>query len=95
MQGYNNCDHIHSFSEEQGSGMLYLGDYNSARSKKIHREKGIKTVITAGLGMKLAISEPLRHRMYPLYDSPTENIDRYTLPYVDSSSKLISTSRKD
>lgn len=56
--------------------MLYLGDYNSARSKKIHREKGIRTVITAGLGMKLAISEPLKHRMYPLYDSPSENIDK-------------------
>lgn len=71
MEGYNNCDHIYSFGSDNTSGCLWLGDYNSAKSKKVHRERSIKTVITAGLGMNLAISEPIKHRMYPLYDSPS------------------------
>lgn len=71
MQGYNNCDHIYSFNDDQSVGCLWLGDYNSAKNKKIHREKSIQTVITAGLGMNLSISQPTKHRLYPLYDSPS------------------------
>lgn len=71
MEGYNNCDHIYSFGEEQNIGLLWLGDYNSAKSRKIHREKGIQTIITAGLGMKVSVSDPIKHKLYPLYDSPS------------------------
>ena len=70
MQSYNNCDHIYSSEGQSIGSSLWLGDYNSAKSKKVHREKSIQTVITAGLGMKLAISDPIKHRLYPLYDSP-------------------------
>jgi hypothetical protein len=76
MEGYNNCDHIHSFSEEPLTGSLWLGDFKSAKNKRMHREKGIQTVITAGLGMKIAVSDPVKHRLYPLYDSTTENIEK-------------------
>lgn len=71
MQGYNNCDHIYTFGEGVNQGQLWLGDFNSAKNKRLHREKGIQTVITAGLGMNVAISEPCKHRLYPLYDSPS------------------------
>lgn len=70
MQGYNNCDLIHSFENDEATGNLYLGDYVSSKSKRLHRQHGINTVITAGLGMKVALSEPVKHKLYPLYDSP-------------------------
>lgn len=99
MQGYNNCDHIYSFGNGQGSGLgtgcLWLGDFNSARNKKLHREKGFQTIITAGLGMKLAISDPIKHRLYPLYDHPNESIEKYPPAHADSSSSPTSTSRAD
>ena len=70
MQGYNNCDLIHSFGNDEAAGNLYLGDFISSKSKKLHRKHGITTVITAGLGMKVALTEPMKHKVYPLYDSP-------------------------
>jgi len=70
MQGYNNCDLIRSFGNDDSAGNLYLGDYVSSKSKKLHRKYGITTVITAGLGMKVAFSDPVKHKLYPLYDSP-------------------------
>ena len=56
MQGYNNCDIIHSFGEDTSSGCLYLGDFTSSKNRKLHRQYNITTVITAGLGMKVALS---------------------------------------
>jgi len=76
MQGYNNCDHIYSFRNEHTSGCLWLGDFNSARNKRLHQQRSFQTVITAGLGMKVVVSDPVKHRLYPLYDSPTENIEK-------------------
>lgn len=71
MQSYNNCDHIYSFGNEGTIGNLWLGDYTSSKSKKTHRDKHIAMVITAGLGMKVAPAEPVKHKLYPLYDCPS------------------------
>lgn len=78
MKAYNNCDHIYSFGNDANSGSLWLGDYNSSKNGKVHRQKNIQMVITAGLGMKVSPPEPIKHRLYPLYDSPSENIEKYT-----------------
>lgn len=76
MQGYNNCDMVWHFGEESDSGQLWLGDFVSARNRKLHREVNIQTVITAGLGMKVGVSHPIKHRVYALYDHPQEDIQR-------------------
>ena len=76
MQSYNNCDQIHSFGEESSSGTLFLGDYVSCKNKKMHRQNNITTVITAGLGMKVSFTNTVKHRLYPLYDHPSENIEK-------------------
>ena len=76
MINYNNCDLIYSLGEDSKTGCLWLGDYNSAKSKRTHKEKDISTIITAGLGMKLAVSKGINHQLYPLYDAPTENIQK-------------------
>ena len=56
MQGYNNIDIIHSFTGEETTGCLYLGDFTSSKNRKLHRQHNITTVITTGLGMKVALS---------------------------------------
>ena len=76
MKTYNTCDHIHAFSQDETKGNLWLGDYNSARNKRLHKEKALTTIVTAGLGMKMSVSEPTKHRIYRLYDSPNENIEK-------------------
>lgn len=76
MISYNNCDLIFSLGEDSTSGCLWLGDYNSARNKRTHKEKNIATIITAGLGMKLAVPTSMNHKLYPLYDAPSENIQK-------------------
>ena len=71
MEGYNNCDEIYSFGGSSDSGCLWLGDYTSSKSRRLHRDKNITTVITAGLGMKVAVMNPIKHRVYGLYDHPS------------------------
>ena len=71
MQGYNNCDIIHSLGEDTSTGSLYLGDFTSAKNRRIHRQHNITTVITAGLGMKVSPTEPTKHKLYALYDCPS------------------------
>ena len=56
MKGYNNCDIIHSFSGDENSGCILIGDFTASKNRRLHRQYNINTVITAGLGMKVALS---------------------------------------
>lgn len=40
--------------------------------------------------MKVAPAEAVKHRLYPLYDSPSENIEKYENSELDSSTRLFS-----
>lgn len=55
--------------ESKEKGNLWLGDYESARSKKLLRNDKIFTIITAGLGMKVSFAADFKHKILPLHDS--------------------------
>jgi hypothetical protein len=94
MQAYNSCDLVLSLDNDFTAGHLYLGDYNSARNKKLHRQLSISTVVTAGLGMKVSFSSATTHRLYSLYDSAHENIEKYSQGHPGSSPRPTNTSSR-